>query len=227
MSAPALSVFIQGQSTVSADNLNTFVQGGVIASQLRALTGLPGMTAFLTGITTPNDGQGGFFYWNAAGTEPDDNLNYIQPEGTGTGEWVRISLLQAISDLSCMTLLASGLATFESDVTIGGILSVSTAPNLTATGSTQQTALLLAASKNIFTTVASNTGGRLPIENASGEALPIGSEIQVFNRGANILSVYPQSGAQIETLGANNPSGIVPGGNARFLLAGSAQWYVS
>ena len=43
MSIPALNAAIQGQGTVSADNLNTYVQTAQMAPQLRAFVGLPGM----------------------------------------------------------------------------------------------------------------------------------------------------------------------------------------
>ena len=35
------------------------------------------------------------------------------------------------------------------------------------------------------------------------------------------------SGAQIESLGTNNPSGVSPGGNAIATFAGAAQWWIS
>lgn len=227
MSAPALNAAIQGQGTVSADNLNTYVQTAEMSSQLRAFTGLPGMVVQLQGIALANDGLGGFFYWNPSGTEPDDNFNYIVPTGTGTGEWERLTFTQLIGPGDFTTITVTGLATFDSDVVIGGILSTSLATGLTGTGSTQGTATPLTANFNIATTVAASTGFILPLLTPSLNPIHIGTSIEFLNRGANIASIYPPSGAEIEALGTNNPSGVAPHGSAKFTFAGSAQWWIS
>jgi len=207
MSAPQLAAQIQGQGTVSADNLNTFLQGAQMASQLRDFTGLPGMTVFLQGITVPNDGFGGFFWWNPAGTHSDDNLNYIVPEGTGTGEWVRVGIIS--------TSTATGFV----------VLTVS--PSVTAAGVSQGTATLLVSQINDVTTVSSGTGVILPTLNLDSQPISVGTSIQVFNRGANLLSVYPPVGSQIESLSTNSPSGISANGVATFTLITLTKWLVS
>lgn len=92
MPIPSLTVQIQGISVVSADNMNTWVQGGALAADMRTITGLPGMTILAVGMNTINDGEGGLFYWNGASTETDDNLNYIVPHGTFQGAWWRLDL---------------------------------------------------------------------------------------------------------------------------------------
>lgn len=73
-------------------------------------------------------------------------------------------------------------------------------PNLTATGSTQGTSLAIPAGQDlsIVTTAASGTGVQLP---GAGVSRP---EVYVVaNHGANALKIYPTSGGQIGTLGAN------------------------
>lgn len=64
------------------------------------------------------------------------------------------------------------------------------ANNLTATGTTQATALLLPADANRFTTVAASTGAILPPMNA-------GDTVVVYNGGANALALYPPVGGVI------------------------------
>jgi hypothetical protein len=71
-----------------------------------------------------------------------------------------------------------------------------TANNLTATGSTQGTALPLPADINKFTTVAASTGAIIPAANP-------GDSGTVFNGGANALSLYPPVGGKINGLGTN------------------------
>jgi len=227
MSVPSLNAAIQGQGTISADNLNTFTQTAQITSQLREFTGLPGMAVFMQGIAFANDGNGGFFYWDSNGTEPDDNFNYIVPNNASSGEWVRLTLSQIIEGGIFTTLTATGLTNLESDVIIGGILSESLVTGLVGAGTNQGTATPLTANINIATTVSSGTGFILPLVTPDGNTIKSGTEIKLFNRGANIASLYPPSGAQIEMLGTNNPSGISPNGNAIATFAGGAQWWIS
>lgn len=92
MNLPALVAQRQGQGTESADNLNTLVQSGYVATQLRAFIGLPYMTVILTGIYAANDGLGGVFQWFNTTVAIDDNLNIIVPYGAQTGAWIRISI---------------------------------------------------------------------------------------------------------------------------------------
>lgn len=227
MTAPQLNAAIQGQGTVSADNLNTYIQTSINSPQLRDFTGLPGMVIQLQGIAFPNDGFGGFFYWNPFGTEPDDNLNYIVPIGDTTGEWERITLIQGAGTGNFTTITASGLVNLKSDVIIGGILSQSLVTGLIGAGSIQSNATPLTANINIATSVPSGTGFILPTITSSGNQIHIGTTIKLFNRGANTASLYPPSGAQIEALGINNPSGVAPAGNANATFAGASQWWIS
>ena len=55
---------------------------------------------------------------------------------------------------------------------------------LTATGTVIGDALDMKATINVFTTVASGTGGQLPSMN-------LGDQCEVYNAGANALKVYP------------------------------------
>lgn len=90
MTAPALQVYATGQGSVSGDNLNTFVQSCDSVAQLRDFVGTTGIQVWVRGTTTPNDGGQGMFYWDDAGTAPDDNgVTTIVPFGAGSGEWTR------------------------------------------------------------------------------------------------------------------------------------------
>lgn len=91
---PALAAQTQGGGAVSADNLNTFVQGGgATCADLRGFIGLGGMLVQVTGLSAPNDGGFGTFYWNAFAVNPTDDGGYttVVPSGTvGTGCWSRL-----------------------------------------------------------------------------------------------------------------------------------------
>ena len=76
-------------------------------------------------------------------------------------------------------------------------------PPLTATGTTQATALLLINGVAYIGTAAAGSGVLLFPGNP-------GTEQSVYNGGANAVKVYPTSGAQINALGTNNPMLLSP-----------------
>lgn len=91
---------------------------------------------------------------------------------------------------------------------------------LTATGTMQSDALLLAATINRVTTVAASTGVRL-------YSAPVGGDVQVvFNGGANPLNVYPQTGGNINQLAVNTAM-ILPINTACTYYAVSATVWVA
>jgi hypothetical protein len=96
--------------------------------------------------------------------------------------------------------------------------------NLTATGSTQGTALAipLGQDSSIFTTVAASTGALLP----GGPGVGIGEEYSVANHGANALLVYPAVGGKIGTLATNAGYSLPAGNGITFQFVGGGQWCV-
>ena len=89
-------------------------------------------------------------------------------------------------------LFGSGLTTLAvesmKDVTTG----------LTATGTLQSDAYEVTFAKNAFSTVASGTGAVLDSDAAPGDSQ------MIYNGGANVLRVYPPSGAAINNLAADS-----------------------
>lgn len=102
MSVPSLTAQVQGQGTLSADQINTFLQGCVTLSQLRAFIGLPTMQVMVTGINTAGDGGGGAFYWNATATGTDDNYSFIVPQPNVPGAWLRVPTISTVQNFSCV-----------------------------------------------------------------------------------------------------------------------------
>jgi hypothetical protein len=95
--------------------------------------------------------------------------------------------------------------------------------NLTATGSTQATALALAAQTNRITTVAAGTGVLLPA------SLP-GLEITIINHGANPLQVYPSlaasdAGATIDDVAAASGVSQMQGSTCLYWCSSAGLWY--
>lgn len=89
MSAPNLTVYVNGATAVTADALNTFMQTANTVGDLRAFVGVTGISVALRGLNTINDGLGGSFYWSATAIGPDDGINIIVPTGAKVGAWLR------------------------------------------------------------------------------------------------------------------------------------------
>lgn len=91
MSAPQLTVSIDGTGAINGDLLNTFAQTCDTAAELRSFVGIQGVQVYIRGTASAGDGGQGFFYWNTTGTAPDDNgVTTIVPYGSGSGEWTRL-----------------------------------------------------------------------------------------------------------------------------------------
>lgn len=93
--------------------------------------------------------------------------------------------------------------------------------SLTATGSTQGTALAIVAGMDlsIFTTVALNTGAIMPAAGISP-----GEEYQIANHGANALSVYPALGGTMGTAATNAAYSLAAGKTGLFTYVGAGAW---
>ena len=109
-------------------------------------------------------------------------------------------------------LLASGL----NSLSVESMKDVAT--GLTATGSDQSGAYEVTFAKNAFTTVAASTGAVLDSDAAPGD-----SQL-VYNGGANVLRVYPPSGAQINGLGTNNAMLLATNTACEFFCLTTTLW---
>ena len=106
----------------------------------------------------------------------------------------------------------SGIPAQMATAITGGVLNT-----LTATGTTQGTAYTVGLGTAYFSTVAANTGAVL-------QAGAPGDEVWIHNAGANALTVYPPSGAQINAAGTN--TGVSLATNTGLLLKciSATQW---
>jgi hypothetical protein len=108
-------------------------------------------------------------------------------------------------------IIASGIAPVAGSNITGDV-----AIGLTATGSTQGTALVLGAANNFFTTVAASTGCQIPADMSNP-----GDKVYVYNGGASTLSVYGQTGDAIAS-GAVNAAFSVGANKGCFFIRASA-----
>lgn len=129
-------------------------------------------------------------------TKVNFTVNQLSHGLTSTGA----SLATVTSDLATTNTALASLTT-----TVNGLV-VTVATGLSAAGTTQGTATVLAADWNGVNTVVllSSEGVRL---NASAD----GKSVRVWNFSVNSLNVYPPSGATIDNLGMNNPYVLAAG----------------
>lgn len=92
MSVPSNFVQAQGQASVSADQINTFVQSTFNVAMLRSFIGVDGMQVLMEGFVSMGDGGQGTFGWLSTSSATDDGgVTCIQPTAAGpTGRWLRI-----------------------------------------------------------------------------------------------------------------------------------------
>lgn len=95
MAVPDNTYQADGQSSVSASQLNTYVQACTNVATLRGFIGLTNMQVYMAGYVTTGDGGEGQFIYSASSTAEDDGgVTAIKPVDAGsTGRWIRIGTL--------------------------------------------------------------------------------------------------------------------------------------
>lgn len=134
-------------------------------------------------------------------------------------------LLRTVGSISFQTsTTALGTESMRIDANNNVIVNIgymiqSTATGLTAAGTTQGTALLLARQINDVTVVAASSGVRLPVAVA-------GMRVIVRNSSVTNLNVYPNTGAQIQSLGTNVAMVLVSATMLEYVAVSATQWYL-
>lgn len=209
MSAPSLSVQINGVSQVSGDNYNTYTQWCPNIATLRSFIGVSNMLVYLEGTSTPGDGGQGPFYWNATGTSPDDNgVTTVVPNGTASGVWSRLGA----AGLTLSSLTVTGNTSLLG--TANNIVGTNTNNNAAA-GSIGEyiTASLASGSAISLTTV--TPANVTSISLTAGDWEVWGSNVFVFEGSTTSTSLV----AAINTTSATLPSN--PGGGVSYLYYAS------
>jgi hypothetical protein len=93
--------------------------------------------------------------------------------------------------------------------------------------SSQATATLVTDDFSVFTTVALNSGARLPAANAVSLTAQAGDIYRVVNFGANPLLVYPPTGGNISQAGVNTAVSIPVNKTADLYCVGNNVWAAS
>lgn len=120
-----------------------------------------------------------------------------------------------VSGVPSIEVLDSGLIKLAE---YSGFVAYGVSQAVTAAGSTQATATLLTRPISNVPTVPANAGVRFPT------ATP-GMRLVVRNASATLLRVYPASGGQINTLGANTGFQLEGSATIEFIATSATQWY--
>lgn len=111
-------------------------------------------------------------------------------------------------------IMAGGIPGGAAIGVVGDVLT-----GLVATGAAQATALPLAAVISSFATVAASTGAILPADAAPGDMY------EVYNGGANSLTVYPPVGGLINNLAPNTGLALTTLKSGQYKCVGALTWY--
>lgn len=102
------TVSADGVGAIAAGQLNAYTISCYNMGVLRTVVGQTGMTVFLQGTNTPNDGGQGSFYWDYTSTATDNNSTVIRPYGVIYGAWIRTVAVTSIGgDVSEATAVAT------------------------------------------------------------------------------------------------------------------------
>lgn len=89
MVVPANFAAVQGQTVISADNLNTTIQTVYNYAALRAFSSaVANQVVFCMGSVSPLDGGQAHYIWSPTATGPDNGNTIIMPTGNVQGAWV-------------------------------------------------------------------------------------------------------------------------------------------
>ena len=119
MAVPSNATYSNGSGVISGDQLDTFVQGGMLVANLRVFPGLSNMTVVTLGTSTAGDGGGGEFYWNSTSTATDDGVTVVRPYGLTVGAWLRVP--QQISGGDVSNVAITGGTIVGSAISTGSI----------------------------------------------------------------------------------------------------------
>jgi hypothetical protein len=142
---------------------------------------------------------------------------------SGTGEVVSISgtpnQIAASASSGAVTLSTPAIFIAPGTIQDSTGMLYSTNASVSAAGSAQGNATVLAKSYNVITTVASGTGVVLPVVTTAG------LRVVIVNKGVNTLNVYPAASAAIDSAGSNIAVTLPVGGTVTYEAASATQWY--
>ena len=145
----------------------------------------------------------------------------IQAGATASGSTKTMNIGTAgVSGSTTAINIGSAVSGATSTTTLNGLVVNSISAAISAAGATQGTATALVSNINNVTVVAVGAAGvRLPTAVAGMRILIRNSD------SADVLSIYPATGGQINALGTNTASTLVAGLTVELVATTATQWY--
>ena len=169
--------------------------------------------------------------WTAGGTSGTGTITVgrstvsqqtdIQAGATASGSTKTMNIGTAgLSGSTTAIAIGSAVSGATSTTTLNGLVIDSISAAVSAAGATQGTATALVSNINNVTVVAVGAAGvRLPTAVAGMRILIRNSD------SADVLSIYPATGGQIDALGTNTASTLVAGLTVELVATTATQWY--
>jgi hypothetical protein len=205
-----------GFNTVTTSGGNTAVQ--ILDSFPVGRSTFVNVTSATSAVVYPPDGctiQGGAT--NAAITVAQNSP--VEIFRTSRTAFIGLTAVTSTGSTGTVTSVTSGTGLSGGPITTSGTLTIDFTPVIiSAAGSIQGDATLIAGLDNVVTTVGSGQGVVLP---ASSRKFPR----NIVNKGANTLKIYPNSGGTINGGGTDVPVTIVPNQAVRLGTADDLTWW--
>jgi len=219
-----VSTTVASTETIRATSTGAEVFGNLLASNVYANTGTIGASLLIGTLTTaaqPNVTSVGTLT-SLAVTGNITSGNVYANSGTVRGSLLTGTLTTAaqpnITSVGTLTSLAVTGNITSANITTSSYVIRSVGTSLSAAGSVQGDATLLAKDINVVSTVSAGQGVRLPTAIA-------GMVIIVNNTSATSLNVYPSTGATINSLGTNAAYTHVATASLQYYAISATQWY--
>ncbi len=219
-----VSTTVASTETIRATSSGAEVFGNLLASNVYANTGTVGaslLTGTLTTAAQPNITSVGTLT-SLAVTGNITSGNVYANTGTVGASLLTGTLTTAaqpnITSVGTLTSLAVTGNITSANVTTSGYVIRSVQTSISAAGTVQGDATLLAKDINIVSTVSAGQGVRLPVAVA-------GMVIIVNNTSATSLNVYPSTGATINSLATNAAYTHVAAASLQYYAISATQWY--
>ena len=214
------AALIAGNLTVGT----TSVSGTLTATSTITLGGSTSSTTGLgTSATTGTTFIGGTSQTGTitVGQSTVSQTTNIQAGATASGSTKTLNIGTAgVSGSTTAITIGSAVSGATSTTTLNGLVIDSISAAVSAAGATQGTATALVSNINNVTVVAVGAAGvRLPTAVAGMRILIRNSD------SADVLSIYPATGGQIDALGTNTASTLVAGLTVELVATTATQWY--
>ena len=211
---------VQGTTNLGATNISSTL----IASSTITLQGTTSSTTTLgTSATTGTTTIGGTSQTGilTVGQSTVSQTTNIQAGATVSGSTKTLNIGTAgVSGSTTAINIGSAVSGATSTTTLNGLVIDSISAAVSAAGTAQGTATALVSNINNVTVVAVGAAGvRLPTAVAGMRILIRNSD------SADVLSIYPATGGQINALGTNTASTLVAGLTTELVATTTTQWY--